>query len=168
MRRRIFLSMALLISTEIAFSKPLGVASFYAEGKGLAIDINGEGATIDGEVKKEGTKITGGELKVKLKDFKTGIEERDKHMCSALECDKFPEASFKLQAAELKAGSPILGEMTLHGVTKKLAGWKVESLAGGKVKAKGNINLKEFGIEPPSYKVAKVSDNVEVTVELTI
>ena len=165
MRFFILLFLFGLVSTPI-LAKTIGKASFKAEGKGLAIDITGEGAFIDGNVKRDGGKLSG-VFTVKLADLKTGIALRDEHMCKALLCDKHPTATFTLPGIEVRDGeTPFTGTLNLAGKTSPFSG--TAKFKGSQVSAKGTLKLTDFGITPPEYQVARVSNEVEVTVEIAL
>jgi polyisoprenoid-binding protein YceI len=67
------------------------------------------------------------EVRVDLRTLDTGIEMRNGHMKAVLEAEKYPYATFKLQALKakkLQVNKPVMGVatglFTLHGVTKRL------------------------------------------------
>lgn len=154
-----------IVSTPV-IGKPVGKAGFHAFGEGLAIDIDAENAPIDVNVKNESGKFTG-TFTVNLKDFKTGMPLRDEHMCKALECDKFPKATLTVSAVSIgNSDSSFTGILELHGQKKPFAG--TATLKGSSLSAKGKLKLTEFGITPPTYQIAKVRDEVEVTVEISL
>ena len=74
------------------------------------------------------------ELKVPVKDLKTGLEKRDEHLRSDgwLDAEKFPEITFKAKSlkrtksdeATKKETWAFEGDFTLHGITKE---WKGEA-----------------------------------------
>jgi len=165
MRLFILLFLFGLVSTPIV-AKTMGKATFKAEGKGLAIDITGEGAFIDANIKRDAGKVSG-IFTVKLADFKTGIALRDEHMCKALLCEKYPVAIFTLTGIEVRDGeTPFTGTLNLAGKTSPFSG--TAKFKGSQVSAKGVLKLTDFGITPPDYKAASVSNEVEVTVEIAL
>jgi polyisoprenoid-binding protein YceI len=128
------------------------------------------------------------ELKVPVKELKTGLEKRDEHLRSDgwLDAEKFPEIVFKAKSlkrtksdeATKKETWAYEGEFTLHGVTRE---WKGEATvqrvpeAGGrllgpgqwvKVKAAFQVTLKDFGITVPETSAAKVSPTWDVKVDV--
>jgi len=163
MRVLLFLAFCAFAARPIE-AKPVGKASFLATGEGLALDIKGEGGIVDGDVKQSSTKISG-VFTVKLKDFKTGIAMRDEHMLKALEVDKYPTAKFTLVEQEPRSGN-ITGTLELHG--KSLPYFGQAEFKGSQVSVTGKIKLSDFGIKPPEYKLAKVSDEVSITVDLAL
>lgn len=151
---------------DLAQAKVIGEAKFHTIGEGLAIDIDGVGGKVESVDAEKGGKVEGSRFSVKLAEFKTGMDLRDKHMCDALECKKFPLAQFTLTKFQ-KGDGPIEGALTLHGVTRRIQGWTAK-VDGSKISVSGKILLSDFGIKAPNYKLAQVSDVVEVAVEVNI
>lgn len=158
-------SFVLFTMSDIAQAKIVGEAKFHAEGEGLALDVDGAGAKVEGDL-EPGKAVKGTKFSVNLADFKTGIELRDEHLCKALECSKYPIAQFIIGDFQLKDG-PLNGELLLHGVKKPVKGW-IAKREGSKIKVSGKLLLSDFGIKAPSYKAAQISDSVEVSVEINI
>ena len=159
-----FLILFFAFAAEPCIAKPIGKANFNATGVGLALDINGEGGIVDAEVTRNGSRVSG-EFKVKLSDFKTGLSLRDEHLQKLLEVTKFPYAKFTLSEGEAVSGG-VNGTLELHGKTMPVA-WTAK-FEGSKVSVKGKINLTDFGITPPEYKLAKVANEVEISVDIAI
>ncbi len=157
----------LALSSTLAQAAPLGgKVTFVAKGEGLALDITSEGGVLMGDVKKDGDLVSG-TFEVKLAQLKTGIDLRDEHMQKAFESSKYPLAKFTLKPVKLGANNgPFSGEMTLHGVTKPISGTARQ--AGKDVTAEFKILLSDFAIKPPEYKLAKVKNEVEVKVSLSL
>ncbi len=166
MRMFILILLFGVVSTPV-IGKPVGTAIFHTFGEGLAINIDGEKAPIDLNIKNESGKITGS-FTVNLKDFKTGNSKRDQHMCDALECDKFPKTTLVVSGVSVAmSDTPFTGTLELHGQKKPFSG--TATLKGSTLRATGKLKLTDFGITPPSYlNVAKVRDEVEVTVEISL
>jgi polyisoprenoid-binding protein YceI len=154
-----------LMATPV-LAKTAGKASFSAEGQGLAIDITAENAPVDADIKKDGGKISG-TFSVKIADFKTGIALRDEHMCKALSCAEHPKAIFVLAPMDLKDGDGTFsGTLELAGKKAPFSG--KATIKGSRVSATASLKLSDFGITPPEYKVARVSNEVEVKVEMAL
>lgn len=151
-------------ASEPCIAKPIGKVSFLATGEGLALDINGEGGIVDAEITRHGNKISG-TFEVKLSDFKTGLALRDEHLQKLLEISKFPTAKFKILEMEAVTGV-VNGTLELHGRSMVYA-WPA-TFDGSRVSVGGKIKLTDFGITPPEYKVARVSNEVEITVNLAL
>lgn len=155
-----------LVCPALASAKDMGTAEFKAKAMGGTVVINGEGGKVEGDLKLSGGMIGGGRFSVKLADLKTGMSLRDEHMLKALEADKFSTVHFTLDEQALNSG-PLLGELTLHGVTRKVEGWVMDT-SDNTVTVKGKIKLSDFGIKAPSYLKVTVADDVEIVVRLSI
>jgi polyisoprenoid-binding protein YceI len=130
-----------------------------------------------------------GKVKVDIAKIKTGIDLRDEHLRSEnwLNAGKYPYAEFKLKsiqntsanklATSKKVNVTLVGDFTVHGVTKEI---KVpaeityfEENEQTKVKMPGNllvanaefsIKLSDYGVQIPSMVVGKVNDEVKIDV----
>ncbi len=135
------------------------------------------------------TKSPKGIVKVPIANIKTGIALRDEHLRSKdwLYAEKYPFAEFKLKgiqnasSSKLEPGQKVkatlLGDFTVHGVTKEI---KVpaeltyfEENEQTKAKMPGNllvanaefnIKLSDYGVEIPSMVVGKVDEAVKISV----
>lgn len=92
-----------------------------------------------------------------------------------LESNKFPKAGFKGTITDMSRVSfttdglytvPVSGEMTLHGVTKKIATTGTITVKGGKISASSKffIKLAEYNISIPALVKDNIAESVEVTV----
>ncbi|HMA94717.1 MAG TPA: YceI family protein [Polyangiaceae bacterium] len=137
--------------------------TFHATGPGgLAIEGTGTDVTV-----REQDKTV--QVSVGLGALKTGIDLRDRHMKEKyLETPKYPRA--ELTVARSKLALPGEGDadgsLTLHGVTRPVRvhyiakGTEKELLVNGTLK----LNMKEFGIQVPSYLGVTVKPDVSVNV----
>jgi polyisoprenoid-binding protein YceI len=143
-------------------------ASFRAVGPG---GTHIEGKTSELQLADDGTNVT---VTVPLGNLRTGIDLRDRHMKEKyLEVDKFPTAtltvargSLKLPTADAEVKDSAQGTMTLHGVSKPVTfryGAKLEDGVNA-VHGSVRVNMKEFGIEVPSYLGVTVKPDVDVSV----
>ena len=163
-----------LTFSAIAFAKLSktggGAAGFHASGPaGMAIDGN----TSDVSVSDDGTNVV---VTVKLTGIKTGMDLRDEHTRKALETDKFPTTELKVARANLKfpSGGESSGEATgslkLHGQTKDVKFKYTATPRGDGFDVKADIkqlNMKQFGIEPPTYLGVGVKPEVDVSVSFS-
>jgi hypothetical protein len=94
-----------------------------------------------------------------------------------MESDKFPKSTFKgkiSNLSEVNFAKPgvyavtVSGEMNMHGVAKPFSTpGTIEITAGGVIaKSKFNIKPEDFGIIIPSLVREKISNNMEVTVDI--
>ena len=92
-----------------------------------------------------------------------------------LESDKFPKATFKGVISDVSKISfttdgmysvSVSGDLTLHGVTKKISSTGTITVKGGKISAdsKFNIKLADYNVSIPKL----VKDNISETVEVKV
>ena len=152
-----------------ALSGSGGSVSFTATGPG---GLKFEGKTSAIKISERGEKVR---VSVPLAGLVTGIELRDKHMKEKyLDVGSFPEASVEVPRTSLKIPAPGAsssgeadGTFTLHGQTRP-AKIKYSAKRDGDtldVSASTRINMKEFGVEVPSYLGVTVKPEVDVNVQ---
>ncbi len=130
-----------------------------------------------------------GKVSVNLNKLRTGIDLRDKHLRSEmwLNVSKYPKAVFELKSisapasGKLENGKPIKvtfnGVFKLHGVSHEISApgelaYFKESpqtktkMPGNLLRAKANfkIKLSDYGVKIPSMVVAKLDDNIKISV----
>ena len=126
-----------------------------------------DGTTSDLKVADDGKNVT---ITVPLGNLVTGIDLRDKHMKEKyLEVGKFADATLVVSRASLKVGEgegDAQGTLKLHGVEKPFSFHYAVKKAGDKlaVDARGKLNMKEHGVDVPSYLGVTVKPEVEVKV----
>lgn len=153
-----------------------GRVEFDAVGWPSALKIRGQGGGLEGRLRVEGTAVSG-TVAFDLEALTTGIAMRDRHMKEKyLETARYPRATFtvsrvaidKVPASETfgPVTVPFGGTLSLHGVERPVAGEAKISRAGSKVTtaAAFEINIKDFGIEVPSYMGITVAEKVQVRV----
>lgn len=119
-------------------------------------------AEVTGEVIQEEGGYKAKDIKVNLKNIKTGIELRDKHTQKHLETDKFPEAILVTAIGKKDKGK---AKINFHGKEKIVEGtYKVVS--DKFLQANFVIKLSDFNITGIRYMGVGVKD--EVPVELVI
>jgi polyisoprenoid-binding protein YceI len=106
-----------------------------------------------------------------LASLKTGLGLRDKHMRDKLETDKHRDATLWVPRSALSfpedgksTNSTATGSLTLHGTTKPVRISYTAERKGSLYVITGQfqIDMRDFGIEPPSYMGLKVKPNVSV------
>ena len=133
-----------------------------------------EGKTSDVTVSEADGKLN---VTVNLTKIATGIDLRDEHTRKALETDKCPTTTLVVARDQIqnpgdgeeKSGSAD-GQLTLHCVTKPVkVNYKVKN-TGGVRAANGsmNLNMKDFGIDPPTYAGVGVKPDVKVNVSFNV
>lgn len=173
--------LVLIIQTAAATAAPVklkpegGGVEFLAVGKPQFIKIRGKGAAPQGELQLDGKKAKAN-FEFELATLDTDINLRNEHMRDKyLEVKQHPKAKLEIDDLELKNGwsaakpqvdeTPFTGKLTLHGVTKPVAGkFKV----GGKrdVDAGFKIKLSDYAIDIPKYLGVTVADEVDVQVKI--
>jgi polyisoprenoid-binding protein YceI len=126
--------------------------------------------------------ITSGEFifKLLMKGFEFEKALMQEHFNeNYVESDKYPNASFKGKALNLKDlnfskdgtyPATIEGDLTIHGVTKKITEKGTFEVKGGKIigKSKFNISLKDYNVIIPKAVVNNISDIIEITVDVSL
>jgi polyisoprenoid-binding protein YceI len=142
--------------------------SFHAVGPGGLAIVGNSG---DLSVSDQGGKVV---FTTQLNSLSTGISMRDSHMKEKyLETGKFPTATLSIDRAQIQfpkghGDNNLSGQITIHGVTHSVG---VHCVADGGDKAANfdcsvNVNMKDFGIEVPSYLGVTVKPNVTISVKV--
>ena len=93
-----------------------------------------------------------------------------------VESNKYPKSTFKGKLVNLSAVNflkdgvyPVTaeGDLTFHGVTKKLTSTGSLTIKGGKIIAvsKFGMKLKDFNVSIPSLVADKISEEIDIVVE---
>ena len=96
-----------------------------------------------------------------------------------VESDKFPKATFKGRITNAQAinwskdgkySANVEGDLTIHGVTKKIASKGTFVVDNGVVSAKSSIsiNLKDYGIEIPALVKENISEKVSIDIDVLL
>ncbi len=177
MKRLIFFVMLVVkFASAAELISQSGTVKFTAIGKPGFLKIRGEskGSYPNGKIKIDKNAING-EFSFDLKSLDTGIELRNEHMKDKyLEVSKYATAKLTLTpitspSSELKdMKEKFTGELSLHGVTKKIDGnyqyWGKDK----KVKADFEIKVSDFKIDIPKYLGVTVSETVQIEIEITL
>jgi polyisoprenoid-binding protein YceI len=112
-----------------------------------------------------------------IKGFRFPKASMEQHFNSSsyMDSDQFPKSEFKGSiknptAVNFKKDGTykveVEGDLTMHGVTKKIKVPGTITVQGGKVSANAvfMVNRTDFGIKVPSFTAAKISENIQVTV----
>ena len=92
-----------------------------------------------------------------------------------MESEKFPTAGFKGTITNLNDiqfardgiyNATVTGDMTLHGVSKKITALGVITVSGGKIslRSKFFVKLADYNISIPKLVIDKVAESVEITI----
>jgi len=150
------------------------VKHFFSNVTGKLPDV--EGTLIIDPDKPEAAQL---DAKVAIKSIDTANAKRDTHLKDAdfFNATKFPEATFKSKSIKMidKDSAEVLGDMTIHGVTKEVP-LQVKFLGKGKGmtgeitgwEAKTKINRRDFGLiwAKMVEGVAAVGDEVEIEISV--
>ncbi len=168
------------------FSLAKGQIEFHAIGRPKAIKIHGKSEaspeTLEGKIETSGG-ILSGQISFSLNSLKTGIGLRDRHMKEKyLETNTYPKAilrNLQIQISETffdqkeaqVTALPFSGEFEIHGIKHNVTGtskleWPSKDLL--KIKGEFQINIKDFGIEIPSFMGVTVAETVEIEVDLQV
>ncbi|NHM06351.1 YceI family protein [Flavobacterium sp. CYK-4] len=176
--KKILIVALLLMGTQAMFSQKLmtrnGVIKFDASMPDLveiAATNNGASCILD--------KATGDFVALGLvKSFKFKSPLMEEHFNeNYMESSKFPKATFKgkilnFNAAQLssKANYDLEGELTIHGVTKKIKTKIALVEKAGRVSASSNftVKCKDYNIEIPSLVKEKFAENIKIWVDFDL
>jgi polyisoprenoid-binding protein YceI len=149
----------------------------------MVSNVRGEFSKISGTVKydPENPQNSGVEATIDASSINTREPQRDTHLKSAdfLDVEKFPAITFRSKQIEPRAdGGKIIGDLTLHGVTREIT-LEVEDLTPetkdpwGKQRigasATARLNRKEFGLtwhQVLETGGALVGDEVKITLDV--
>jgi polyisoprenoid-binding protein YceI len=120
-------------------------------------NVHGKFTEYTGSLMVEGGKITEANGTIQAKTINTEVEARDKDLRSAsfFDVEKYPTITFKSKRAEQKDAETILvGDFTMHGVTKEIAlpvtlkgpikdPWGKQRVG---LQAKIKVNRKDYGL----------------------
>jgi polyisoprenoid-binding protein YceI len=143
-------------------------ATFNGKGPG---GFKLEGKTNELSIKDDGQTVT---YVVPLASLKTGIDLRDRHMREKyLQTDKYPDAvlvvpwsGIRLPESGQAVTQTVTGQMSLHGRTKDVPVTYTVRKKGDVYETTGRVplNIKDFGIDIPSYLGVTVKPDIETSV----
>ena len=156
----------------------LAFGAFTKEGDAQAsfLAVGPAGLKIEGKTSELDVTEAEGKLRVgvALSNRDTGISLRNKHMREKyLDVAKFPRAELLVDRALLKlpadgseSTGTAIGQMTIHGQTKPVTFQYSARRQGGVYAVAGStrVNMKEFGVEVPTYLGVTVKPDVDVAV----
>jgi polyisoprenoid-binding protein YceI len=155
--------------------------------------ITGVTSSVSGTVQADPANIavTRGAVSMSVASLRTGVDLRDEHLRGAswLDAARFPNATFELVrvdgsgalAANVAQNVRIVGRLSLHGVTREVSTtarvrfvpWTAELGATPgvdgdvlRVQSTFSVRLTDFGVSVPTLVRLKVSNEIQVTVDL--
>lgn len=122
-----------------------------------------KGITVAGIAKADGVLLIKpygfeGRASVDIERFKTGLAIRDQHMRDAVDAKKFPVVQLEFWGKD----SSFEGDLTFHGVTKKISG----TVERDPMRLKFDVKLSDFGIPLPKVPLEGsplISDVVSIS-----
>ncbi len=176
--KKTILGITLLLATSIGFGQNIqmtknGKVSFYSRAKSpekVEADNNEVSSVLNTQT---------GDLvfAILLKSFHFERALMEEHFNeNYVESNKYPKSTFKGKITNLGAVNfgkdgaypvTVEGELTLHGVTKKVSYNGSLSIKGGKINAssKFSLRLKDYNISIPSLVADKISEDIDVTID---
>lgn len=169
MRNAICAGLIFFSSMTVASAMPVvGKATFAATATPRIFSIDGEGATLKGDVQVVAGKATG-EISAVLTNMSTGLAMRDRHMKEKyLDVAKFPEAKLVLKPWTVTATeSTFEGDLTIKGETKPVKG--KAKYVGKKLTAKMPVKISDYpAIGAPIYEHVGLKDEVIVSIDAVV
>ena len=102
---------------------------------------------------------------ITVRSCDSGNSNRDSHALEALEALKFPNVTFSAnQIQETNNQLSIKGNLTFHGVTKPIEIMAKKTIADKNLKVEGKfeINMKDYGVEPPGLMGIRANENINL------
>jgi polyisoprenoid-binding protein YceI len=145
--------------------------SFHASGPaGMKI----VGTTGDLDVDDQGAKVV---IRVPLRNLSTGISLRDDHMRNKyLQVGSYPNAELTVDRSTLhfpngdgSASGDAQGTMAIHGKTQNVSFHYTVARVSGTLHVGGttHLNIRDYGIDVPSYLGVTVKPDIDVEVQFT-
>ncbi len=158
------------------FTSPEGSVNFLAVGKPSMLKIHGKAPGPKSSLILEKGNLVG-TAEFSMDSLDTGIDLRNQHMKEKyLQTKEFPTATLSLVEANvgdafvnslsIEGEKPFKGKLKLHGTEREIEG--KFSGKDGKISAKFQLKISDFGIAVPSYLGITVTDTVDVTVDLAL
>lgn len=161
---------AALVSAALgAVSLPVrGEVTFTAHGP-AGLKIEGQSSAVSSATDPGTITFT-----LELSSLKTGIDVRDRHMREDLQVQTYPTAELRVPRSALQLPPPggevkstCHGELTLHGQTHEVTiSYVARRTTGYEVSGSFPIDLRDYGIAPPTYLGVAVKPEVQIGAEL--
>jgi polyisoprenoid-binding protein YceI len=169
----LFLSVVMFANAQNIYMTKTGKVSFYSRAKSpekVEADNNEASSILNTQT---GDMV----FAILLKSFHFERALMEEHFNeNYVESNKFPKSTFKGKITNLSSISfskdgtypaTVEGELTLHGVTKKVSYPGSYIIKGGKINgsSKFTIKLRDYNITVPSLVADKISEDIDVTVD---
>lgn len=106
----------------------------------------------------------------KVQSFDSGNSNRDSHAIEVLEALKYPNITFVSNDIEQNGESlAVNGKLTFHGVTKPAScrATRKDAASSMTVTGKMDVDMRAFGVEPPSLMGMATKENIRVEFTMT-
>ena len=117
-------------------------------------------------------------FQVALSHLDTGIGLRNRHLRDHLDVEHFPRAELRVPrrvvvfpASGNSSEADVQGTLTLHGVSRPCSvHYRAEQGLLGEIRVRGTtqIDMRDFGIEAPSYLGIRVEPAVAVQIDFSV
>lgn len=154
------------------------VRSFECKAAGLDVRVAADGADAVSDILGAGQSVRSADVKIPAAKLDCGNDTMNEHMRKALKTKENPEIAFRLTSYQpTKTATGIRGDihgvLTLSGVEKPIVmQGTAQATADGALQVLGShvINMREFGIKPPSLMMGtmKVGEQVTVSYDLIL
>jgi polyisoprenoid-binding protein YceI len=150
--------------------------TFWHDVEGTTSTLTADLSSASGDPLEDGA-VT---ISVEAATLVTGIGRRDRKMREAhLEVDKYPLLTFHSTSPPRREASPappgdngagvvVEGDLTIHGVTRKIS-VPISARADGEgwsMKGSLVVRLSDYGVPDPSIAINKVKDGVDLSFEI--
>jgi polyisoprenoid-binding protein YceI len=172
--RRLWPAPILLLAVAMGSALSLSDGSVTAVAHGPA-GLRIEARTSKIEVSHDGATLV---FSAPLTPLQIGIDLRDRHLRQMLETEAFPSASLRVLRADLSlprdrepSEGVARGELTLHGKSRPVdVRYRAEVVGARITRVRGSfaLDVRDFGVTPPSYLGLAVSPMVDIDAELVL
>jgi hypothetical protein len=114
------------------------------------------------------TGIQSATLTVPVKAFACPNEEMTRHLLEAMEADKFPQITFRLDRYEMKGGrAEATGMLTITDVTAPISVPVSLKASGQALQLEGNtrLDMTRFGVDPPVVMLGLLKVGPQIRIE---
>lgn len=154
-------------------------SSLTFEARSTLHPVHGKAANLDGYIEAacdtDGTLVTEPaprmHVEFPVEQLRSGNGMQDREMWKLIDSKRFPRIAAdlrELRAVSLPGRYAASGEVTLAGRSRKYDGEFAFSRTGDRVTIEGelNVDIRDFGLKPPSLLIIKVDPIVKVRLHL--
>jgi polyisoprenoid-binding protein YceI len=126
----------------------------------------------EGPVAALATLVSTANVAISTAALECGNGTMNEHMRKALKQPEFPTISFKLESYDVEPSGMLTGKLSMAGQDRAIQFPATFTDDGNAIRVQGNkaINMKEWGIKPPSLMMGtmKVKEMVTIHFDLTV